>query len=138
MAFESTRLGVQLPCGSVTVVPQTAQFPVAQLPAQFPGFTVQACYNVYTVCFGGSWICYWPSCLQTIVGCSWTLAAQPAPAGPPAVVPGSASVVSVEALGELRRQLEAQLEEIDEAEREIRAYQEEASPGGGEAPEGDS
>ncbi|WP_372575092.1 hypothetical protein [Ruegeria jejuensis] len=109
--FEARRLGIQIPCGTVTVSePQQPQMQ-QQAIGFFPG---NQCYNVYTVCFGASWICYWPSCIQTNVGCSWTLAAQAQP---------NLSIVPAEALPDLKAQLEAQLKEVDEAERQLKEYQ---------------
>jgi hypothetical protein len=81
----------------------------------FPG---NQCYNVYTVCFGASWICYWPSCISTNVGCSWSVPAQAQP---------TSSVIPAEALPELRAQLEAQLKEVDEAERKLKQYEKRSS-----------
>jgi hypothetical protein len=95
MAFRAKRLGVQLPCGPVTVI-------------EAAGCPLSICQQTIcpwgSICGGATWICYWPSCIQ-----SW-----------PGLQPqGGPIILEADDLADLREQLEAQLKEVDEAQRKL-------------------
>jgi hypothetical protein len=115
VAFESRRLRVLLPCGELTPICHGATFPGEQAPAivcyrSFCGFSCDRFQSVPATCDGG----------LTIVHCGVFLSdvtqVQVRDVGP--------GLVDAAQLPLLRAQLEAQLREVEAAERAVREFRE--------------
>jgi hypothetical protein len=122
LAFEARNLRVQLPCGPVTVIQCRFETDFCALPSRFCTWPTRWC---------GWFTCPLGSCLDTFVGCRIGTQSPCGYASPvvdlPVCAAGSEPLqpvthVSVEDLATLREQLQAQLKEVQAAEKQVEAY----------------
>ena len=126
MAFDARNLRVQLPCGPVTVFPCR--------------FETDYCFQyTHITCLWGScrlWsACPYGSCIDSPLTCRWGSPPICGPGSPyvegtPQLCAGSETIqqvshVSVEDLGVLRERLQAQLKEVEAAEKKVQQYEKE-------------
>ncbi len=121
MAFDARNLRVQLPCGPVTVFPCR--------------FDSVFCYQyTWFTCRLFTWRCPYGSCFDSPTICRYGTIIDCGP-GSPVADPGQfcagsepiqqVTHVSIEDLGVLREQLQAQLKEIEAAAKKVQAYEKE-------------
>ena len=114
MAFDARNLRVQLPCGSVTVFPCR--------------FNTNICFQfTYWTCRFYTWHCPFTSCFDSPI-CRWGTSGG-CGFGSPVVDPGpeidQVTHVSIDDIGALRELLQAQLKELDAAEKKVKAFEKE-------------
>ncbi len=123
MGFESKRLRVQLPCGDGTLVEQVAQANWQVTPANCAAGTLQFCHFPTNYC-------HWDSC-GFLSPCShvtnWQCRAGTIAGGIPTLCGATQTPweqgIEIEQLPVLRRALEAQLAEIEIAEKAVAEHQ---------------
>ena len=122
MPFDARNLRIQLPCGPVTVFPCRFETIFCNYPSRFTCLWGSCSWGS---CRYGS--CPLGSCIDSPITCPWGSGICPGSVitTTPYETIQQVTHVSVEDLGALREQLQAQLKEIDEAEAKVKQYEKE-------------
>ena len=112
MSFDARNLRVQLPCGAVTVFPCR--------------FNTNLCFQfTYWTCRFYTWHCPFGSCFDSPICRYGSLPICPGTIPDPGPEIDQVTHVSIDDLGALRELLQAQLKELDAAEKKVKAFEKE-------------